>query len=138
MYTYWWFSTFGYKYVFQKIVFKLCKTFSIKKEEKNFSRYLGLNISKNKNNHVTINQSGYINELNKIIIEPSRKHQRLEPVKLNEPNMVRAKIRQIIWMSNHSCLDVSCNISFLTSKSKVANVKDLLTVDKVINKIKDN
>ena len=129
---------FGYKYVFQNIIFKICKTFSIKKEEKNSSRYLGLNVSKNKNNHVTINQSGYIIELNKIIIEPSHKHQRLDPVKPNEPNMVRAKIGQMLWMSNHSRPDVNCNISFLASKLKAANVKNLLTVNKVINKIKDN
>ena len=104
---------FGYKYVFQNIIFKICKTFSIKKEEKNSSRYLGLNVSKNKNNHVTINQSGYIIELNKIIIEPSHKHQRLDPVKPNEPNMVRAKIGQMLWMSNHIVLMLTVTLVFL-------------------------
>ena len=73
----------GTNMFFQNIIFKLCKTFSVGKEENNSFRYLGLNISKNKNNFVTINQSDYINQLNKIIIEPSRKHQHLDPVTPN-------------------------------------------------------
>ena len=43
--------------------------------------------------------------------------------------MMRAKIGQIRP-------DVSCNISFLASKLKAVNAKDLLTVNKVINEIK--
>ena len=42
---------------FQNVIFKLCKTFSIWKEKNNLSTYLGLNISKNKNNYVTINKA---------------------------------------------------------------------------------
>ena len=45
--------------------------------------------------------------------------------------MMRAKIGQIRP-------DVSCNISFLASKLKAVNAKDLLTVNKVINEIKGN
>ena len=77
-------------------------------------------------------------ELNKIIIEPSRKHQHLDPATPNKSDMMRAKIRQILWTSNHNRPGISCNISFLASKLKAANVKDLLAVNKVIRKIKDN
>ena len=49
---------FTYKYVhIQNVIFKLCKTFSIWKEKNNLSTYLGLNISKNKNNYVTIKKA---------------------------------------------------------------------------------
>ena len=81
---------------FQNVIFKLCKTFSVGKEENNSFRYLGLSILKNKNNNVTINQNDYINQLNKIIIEPYQKHQHLDPVTLNESDRMRAKIRQIL------------------------------------------
>ena len=51
--------------------------------------------------------------------------------------MMSAKIGQILWISNYSRPDVS-NISFLASKLKAENVKDLLAVIKMINKIKNN
>ena len=81
---------------FQNVIFKLCKTFSVGKEENNSFRYLGLSILKNKNNYITINQNDYINQLNKIIIEPSCKHQHLDSITPNESDMMRAKIRQIL------------------------------------------
>ena len=52
--------------------------------------------------------------------------------------MVRVKIRQILLIWNHCHADASCKIYFLASKLKAASVKDLLTVNKVINKIKDS
>ena len=51
----------GTNMFFQIIIFKLCKKCLIGKEENNFFRYLGVNISKNKSNSVTINQSDRLN-----------------------------------------------------------------------------
>ena len=51
---------------------------------------------------------------------------------------MRAKIGQILWISNQSHPDVRCVICFLALKLKAANVKDLLAVNIVIKKIKDN
>ena len=75
-------------------------------------------------------------QLNKMNIEPSRK-QRLESITQNEVDIMKTKIGQLLWVSNQSQPDISCNVSILALKFKNGKVIDFLIV-KVINKVKNS
>ena len=63
----------GNKFLFNQITFKLYQTFLFEKEENDCFRYLGLNILTDKQGCINVNQTEYINQLNKIKTEPSCK-----------------------------------------------------------------
>ena len=128
----------GNKIFFNHITFKLRQTFSFGKEENDCFRYLGLNILTDQQGCINVNQTEYINQLNKINIEPSRKQQRSELITQNEADIMKTKIGQLLWVSNQSRPDISCYVSILASNLKNGKVSDLLTVNKVISKVKNS
>ena len=69
------FSCSGNKFFFIHTIFILHQTFSFGKEENDCFRHLGLNILTDQQGCININQTEYINQLNKINTEPSRKQQ---------------------------------------------------------------
>ena len=54
----------------------------------------------------------------------------------NEADIIKTKIGQLLWISNQSRPDISCCVSILTLKLKNGKVSDLLTVNKVVSKVK--
>ena len=45
---------------------------------------------------------------------------------------------QLLWKSNHTRPDISCDVSILGSELKDATINESQTVNKLINKIKDS
>ena len=56
----------------------------------------------------------------------------------SERDTLRAKIGQLFWISNHTQPDISCDVRILGSKLQDATINELQTVNKLINKIKDD
>ena len=90
------------KFFFNHIIFKLRQTFSLGKEENDCFRYFGLNILTDQKGCINVNKKEYINQLNKINIEPSRKQQHSESITQNEADIMKTKIGQLLWVSNQS------------------------------------
>ena len=91
--------------------FYITSTFSFGKEENDCFRHLGLNILTDQQGCININQTEYINQLNKINTEPSRKQQWLESITQNEVDMTKTKTGQLLWVPNQSQPDISCYVS---------------------------
>ena len=110
----------GNEFLFSHITFKLCQTFSFGKEENDWRkiRYLGLNILTDQQGCINVNQTEYINQLNKINTETSCRQQWLELITQNEADIMKTKIGQLLWVSNQSWPDISCYVSILASKFK--------------------
>ena len=88
--------------------------------------------------HIAIDQNNYIEQLKKVNIDPLCKFQKKLNLSDSERDRLRAKIGQLLWISNHTRPDISCDVSILASKLKDATINELQTVNKLINKIKDN
>ena len=116
---------------------KLRETFYVGREENCNFRYLSLNIQSEKF-HIAIDQNNYIEQLKKVDIKPVRKFQKKINLSDSERDTLRAKIDQLLWISNHTRPDISCDVSILASKLKDATINEFQTVNKLINKIKDN
>ena len=97
-------SCSGNEFLFNHITFKLCQTFSFGKEENDWRkiRYLGLNILTDQQGCINVNQTEYINQLNKINTETSCRQQWLELITQNEADIMKTKIGQLLWVSNQS------------------------------------
>ena len=108
------------------------------KEENDCFRYLRLNILTDQQGCINVNQKEYINQLNKINIEPSRNQQHLQSITQNEADIMETKICELLWLSNQSQPDINCYVSILASKLKNDKANDLLTVNKVISKVKNS
>ena len=92
---------------FHKIVIsKLKSTFQVGKEEKLDFKYIGLNIV-TLNSHISVDQHHYINNLKKIFLAPERKANNSSAITSNEKDQLRAKIGQLVWVSNQTRPDIS-------------------------------
>ena len=127
----------GTDLLYRSVILKLRETFSVGREENCNFRYLGLNIQPEKF-HIAIDQNNYIEQLKKVDIDPVCKFQKKLNLSDSERDRLRAKIGQLLWISNHTRPDISCDVSILASKLKDATINEFQTVNKLINKIKDN
>ena len=81
------------------IISKLRKTFQVVKENKLDFEYIGLNLVTTKT-HISLDQLQYINNLKKIGIASDWKSNNTSPLKSSEKDQLRAKIKQLLWVSN--------------------------------------
>ena len=81
----------------------------------------------------------YIEKLKKVDINPVCKFKKNKTKTLiQERETLRAKIFQLLWISNRTWPDIGFDVSVLSSKLKDATINELQTVNKLINKIQDN
>ena len=109
------------------IISKLRATFSVGSEENCNFRYFDLN-SQSEKFHTAIDQNNYTEQLKKVDINPVRKFQKSLTLSDSERETLRAKIGQLLWISNHTRPDISCDVSILGSKLKDATINELETV----------
>ena len=123
---------------FHKIVIsKLKSTFQVGKEDKLDFKYIGLNIVK-LNSHISVDQHHYINNLKKIFLAPERKSNNSNAITSNEKDQPRAKIGQLLWVSNQTRPDISFDVSNLASKLENATIADIKYCNKIISKVTSN
>ena len=115
------------------VIMKIREFFSIGREEDKSFRYLGLNIEQNED-YITLDQSDYIDALKPILLDHSTSTDRELTTK--EKDLLRSKLGQILWISNQTRPDISFDVSSLATNLSEATVKDIVTTNKVIKKIK--
>ena len=124
----------GVKEFHKSIIKKLKSTFAIDKEEKANFRYLGLNICSHLDN-ITLDQHQYIQNINKIDINPERKTSPKSPLTSGEKDILRSKIGQLLWISNQTRPDISFDVSYLASAINTATVTKMIQCNKIITKM---
>lgn len=95
--------------------------------------YLGLEIQQQAS-YIELDQKKYIEQLSPIDIpEGALKTRNLSS---EEQNLLKSKLGQILWVSNHSRPDVSFQVCRISSGIKEATVQDFHDCNQVINKLK--
>ena len=127
----------GVKEFHNSIIKRLKSTFAIGKEEKTNFRYLGLNICSHLDN-ITLDQHQYIQNINKIDINPERKISPKSPLTSGKKDILRSKIGQLLWINNQTRPDISFDVSYLASALNTATVTEMIQCNKIITKVGNN
>ena len=107
------------------IITKLRGKFLIGKEDKLNFKYLGPNVTAT-NSTITLN------------INTDRKNEVTSPLNKAEKDQLRAKIGQLLWISNQTMPDISFDVSTLASNLNNATVNETLYCNKIISKVYHN
>jgi len=117
----------------QDVIRKVKEVFLIKVEEKSAFTYLGLEIQQQAS-YIELDQKKYIEQLSPIDI-PDRAL-KTRNLSSEEKNLLKSKLGQILWVSNHSRPDVSFQVCLISSGIKEATIQDFYDCNQVINKLK--
>ena len=115
------------------IILKLCKTFTIGKEESKCFKYLGLNIAQ-VSEKIKFDQEDYINALKPITIQ--RHQQPDEPLSPTEKELLCSKIGQLLWISSQTRPDISFDVSTTAINLTNPKINDIITINKIVRKTK--
>ena len=119
----------GTEWFRQKVIDHIRKKFLISKEETETFKYLGLQITQNKD-EIKIHQKGYIGEIQKIKVDnPSQKDHKLTPP---ETQQLRRVAGQLNWVSTQTRPDMAYAASIVSGSIKDATVRDKITANKFV------
>ena len=122
---------------YKKIITELRGKRLIEKEDKLNFKYLGLDVTST-NSTITLNQYQYIQNLPKIKIHTDRNKEPTSTLNKAEKDLPRAKIGHLLWISYHTRLDISLDVSSLASNLNNVTVNEILYCNKVISKVYHN
>ena len=122
--------------LFQNIVINhIGNAFTVRKEELQTFKYLGLSISQT-NDGIFMHQKEYIEEIEVVDIDkPNQKDRKLLP---HETQQLRRVAGQLNWVSTQTRPDMTYAASVVSSSIKDATVRDLFTANKFIKLLKCN
>ena len=117
------------------VITSLRKTFLVGKEETCCFQYLGLKLQQSLMG-ITFNQNHYIENLKEIEIPVDTPPE----IALNSSfvDALRSKVGQLLWVANQSRPDISFDVSSIAVSLKDATFKDIINVNKIIRKVKNN
>lgn len=119
----------GTEWFRQKVIDHIRKKFLVSKEETETFKYLGLQITQNKD-EIKIHQKGYIGEIQKIKVDnPSQKDGKLAP---HEIQQLRRVAGQLNWVSTQTRPDMAYAASIVSGSIKDATVRDIITANKFV------
>ena len=99
------------------------------------SKYLGLNLCYQED-EITIYQKVYIKNLERVNVERHLRHNLPELLSNNIKDVLRQKVSQLLWVCNQWRPDISFDVSNTASNAKNITIKQLIDVNKTINKTK--
>ena len=117
------------------VISKVRSEFAVKVEFHTNFTYLGLEINQ-QGDHIALDQKKYIIELEYIPTVATDLSTR--ELTSDEKNILKAKLGQLLWVSNQSRPDISFKVCYLSTKVKDATVNDILECNKVIKILKSN
>ena len=123
---------------FTQVIKSLKQSFTIKSEAMSSFRYLGLNVVQNNDFSINMEQDTYIHSISEIKIDKSQKVDKESPLSSTELHELRSTIGRLNWIANNTCPDILFDLCCLSSTVKSATVKDLLFINKLVNKVKSN
>ena len=84
----------------------------------------------------TLDQEEYVSEIGEIDVRPDRRKDRTAPVTEHERSQMRAVLGAAGWRAEQTGIAHAAEVSILRSKVKSATVEDLLTVNKMVQKMR--
>ena len=119
------------------VIGNLRQTFAIGKEESKQLKYLSLNLCYQEDK-ITIDNKEYIKNLGCVNIKRHLSHDLSESLSNDMKDILRQKLGQLLWVCNQSRPDICFDVSNIASNIKNATIKQLVDVNKIINKTKTN
>ena len=121
----------------KNVIQPLHSIFTVGSEYCDSFKFLGLNL-KQSNDCIMLNQIGYIDELEEVKLDKSRKEEKNCLLTPSELKNMRSLIGQLGWIAGQTRPDILFDVCNTSSRVKNATVKDLLHVNKVIRKVKSD
>ena len=118
------------------VINKLKETFVMGTTGSEAFEYVGIELKQNADMSIVLSQTSYADTLQPIEISPGRKSEKSAPLTKSEKTELRGAIGQLNWMSCTSRPDISYEVSIASSNIKEASINDLLHINKVIKKVK--
>ena len=110
-------------------------TFKISSECRSAFKYLGIDVTQTKEG-IYLTQIQYLNELQEIKIDSTRRNHHNLPLTEVEISELRSVIGKLNWMATETRPDLSFSVSQLSSCIKRATINDLVKANKIVRKCK--
>ena len=127
----------GTDYFRKNIVDKLYDLFLIGDEASASFRYVGLNISTDCSNNITIDQNMYASALLPVKISSERSANKSSALSDSEKDEYRAVIGQLNWLATQTRPDIAFETCDLSVSLKKATVNELLRLNKLVCRVKN-
>ena len=96
----------------------------------------GVRITQRSDYGFTLDQEEYVSEIGEIDVRPDRRKDRTAPVTEQERSQMRAVLGAAGWRAEQTGIAPAAEVSILRSKVKSATVEDLLAVNKMVQKMR--
>ena len=97
--------------------------------------YLGVSITQ-QSDSIMVTQRKYVQEVQEIELESDRAKQRQDELNSEEKQKMQATIGQLNWLSTQTRPDIAFDVCDLCSRINCATVDDILSLNRVIRKLK--
>ena len=126
-----WAGTENFK---QTVISQLKETFHIGRIKNTMFNFLGLKLNQT-NEDITVNQYDYIQSLEMIKTDLSKKQDLNQPLTLIETDLLQSKIGQLLSINNQTHQDISFEVCQIASNLKNTTIKNLTIVSKIIKRL---
>ena len=126
----------GTKKFEENVIDKISRIFCVGNEEKGMFKYVGLNVSSEKNAY-NVDQMHYAASLRKIQISPARANNKQSELSKREKDEYRVTVGQLNWLATQTRPDIAFDICFLSAILNKATVGDILKINKLVDRVKN-
>ena len=119
-----------------KVIMKLHSEFIVGNVESQSFRYLGLNIT-NEKDKISLSQMNYVDSIKPIALSGYDRSNKNADISEKDKDLLRSRIGQLLWVNNQSRPDISFDTCELASNFKNASLKDLVKINKTIRKVNE-
>ena len=127
----------GTKQWFEDVIGKLKRVFHIGSESQGAFRYVGLNVKRHRG-EILLDQHDYIEKLQEIPIEMSRKKDSKKELNDDERKLLKALSGKMIWVTSQTRPDIAYETCCMSNVGKSPTVQKLLDANKAVRKIKSS
>ncbi|KAK4318184.1 hypothetical protein Pmani_010794 [Petrolisthes manimaculis] len=118
--------------------FRLCQIFRMGGSESKAFKYVGLNIVSYGDGSVTLDQNQYAATLTPISVSKQKATVKSCELSESERSEYRAVLGQLNWIATHTRPDIAFEVCELSGACSKATIADLLRLNKVIDRVKND
>ena len=120
----------------QEVIEPLRSVLSFSTENSVAFKYIGIEVHQHNDLSITVDQDNFTRSIPNVPIPNGvEKHTPLNP---DQQTLLRSKLGQLNWLANVSRPEISFDVCFLSGKQKDATIEDLISINKLITKVKNN